>query len=229
MKATGSKARLEKSGIALLRSIVKFACHGHGACEKGAGLHVKDFFKEKFPEMAEQCVGRVELADRQDWSFECVSKVYPMLDGFNDFLIESLVLDPNVLLDSTLQRTELIQFEACMHTAPIAWLRAWAGLRAITNSNAFRLNPMEMHVVHGHLWKMGTLLMGPDSLSVLDDDYRPWPKLQPDNEQATSYYADSTKTGRTSRGGLRNCAEGGALPPGERHSRVLVAHHGRML
>jgi hypothetical protein len=42
----------------------------------------------------------VELAHRQDWSFECAAKVFPLLGALKEYLVETLVLDKNILRDS---------------------------------------------------------------------------------------------------------------------------------
>ena len=68
--ASGSRTRLEKSGIALLRSICKLVFDGHGAYVKGDGLEFRQFLEDEYPELGKTSVGRAELSKRQDWSLE---------------------------------------------------------------------------------------------------------------------------------------------------------------
>ena len=50
------------------------------------------------------------------------------------------------------------------------------------------MNPMELNDLYDHLWNMGTLLQGEDALSVLDDSYRPWPRIRFTEGPSRSYY-----------------------------------------
>ena len=47
---------------------------------------------------------------------------------------------------------------------------------------------MELNDLYDHLWNMGTLLQGKDALSVLDDSYRPWPRVRFNEGPSRHYY-----------------------------------------
>ena len=112
--ASGTHSRVEQNGEALLRSITKLAYDGHDLYSKGDGLLIRDWLKEKYPDLTVKSVGRVELSKRQDWTLEVAAKILPLLPALTDYLIETRVLDPNVLRDSTGQRIELMHFEVLL-------------------------------------------------------------------------------------------------------------------
>ena len=120
-KQSGGRSRLEKDLPAFLRSICKLCCAGHGSYAKGDGLEVKEWVTANDPEAAGVNVGRAELGSRQDWVLECSAKLLPLLPALTRYLVETLVLEPNILRDSTLQRIELMQFEAAVHASAIMW------------------------------------------------------------------------------------------------------------
>ena len=47
---------------------------------------------------------------RQDGTLEVSADILPLLPAITDYLVNTLILDPNVLRDSTLQRIELMHF-----------------------------------------------------------------------------------------------------------------------
>ena len=131
--------------------------------------------------------------------------ILPLLPAITDFLVSTLVLDPNVLRDSTLQRIELMHFignparppspvltppppphlpptpptpTAYVHVNAIMWHCGFAKLRALTNGSCVELNPLELNKLYEKLWTVGTTLQGPEPLTVLDPDFRPWPKVK---------------------------------------------------
>jgi hypothetical protein len=104
-------------------------------------------------------VGSVELSKRQDWCCECSEKVLSLIDPLRDYLVHQLVLDSNVLKDSTFQRLELRQFAAYVHTLAVMWLVVFEELRALTNSTIIKLNPMELPQLCDHLWKFADVLV----------------------------------------------------------------------
>jgi hypothetical protein len=109
--ASGTHARVEQNGEALLRSIAKLACDGHDLYSKGDGLLIRDWLKENYPDLIVKSVGRVELSKRQDWTLEVSAKMLALLPAITEYLIETGILDPNVLRDSTGRRIELMHFE----------------------------------------------------------------------------------------------------------------------
>ena len=194
-RTSGTRARLEKNGEALLRSVCKLAHDGHLCYEKGEGAEIRQWMAEKYPEHVWVSVGRVELSKRQDWCCECTEKVLPLIDPLRDYLVHQLVLDSNVLKDSTLQRLELRQFAAYVHTLAVMWLVVFEELRALTNSTIIKLNPMELPQLCDHLWKFADVLVGPNPLSVMEPNYRPWPKLRGEGLD-TKEMMLGTQTGR---------------------------------
>jgi hypothetical protein len=61
-------------------------------------------------------------------------------------------------------------------------------LRALTNDGIMNLNPMELNEIYEQLWNVGTLLRSDDALHILEDGYRPWPKVQEGTEASDIFY-----------------------------------------
>jgi hypothetical protein len=61
-------------------------------------------------------------------------------------------------------------------------------LRALTNDGIMNLNPMELNEIYEQLWNVGTLLRSDDALHILEDGYRPWPKVQEGTEASDKFY-----------------------------------------
>ena len=151
---------------------------------------MKLWLEEKYPDLVNKSVGRVELSKRQDWVLEVSAKIYPLLGPTNDYLVDSLVLGPNILRDSTLQRLECRYFEAYVHVSAIMWVVEFSELRFLTNSNKVSLNPIEVNDIYDRLWKMADKMKGPDALDILEDAYEPWPRVQPENEMLQEWYEE---------------------------------------
>jgi hypothetical protein len=95
------------------------------------------------------------------------------------YCIDMLVLDANILRDSILIRMEIIQYECYVHVNAIMWRVVYRELRALTNDGAMALNPMELNDIYEELWNVGTLLQNHgEVLSIMEDDFRPWPKVK---------------------------------------------------
>ena len=75
--AGNGRARLEKCGASLLRSITKLAHDGYDAYEKGDGKEISAFMA--MHDLPQMMVGRAEYASRQDWALEISEKLYPHL------------------------------------------------------------------------------------------------------------------------------------------------------
>ena len=105
------------------------------------------------------------------------------------YTIQTLVLDPNVLRDSILVRMEIVQFEAYLHVNAIMWRQMFRELRALTNDKSMGLNPLELNDLYEELWNVGTLLQGDGWRAILDDAYRPWPRLRQDTPIGCKFYA----------------------------------------
>jgi hypothetical protein len=47
---------------------------------------------------------------------------------------------------------------------------------------------MELNDLYDHLWNMGSILKTDEALTVLDDDYRPWPRVRYNEVPSRQYY-----------------------------------------
>ena len=219
IEQSGPMARLEKNGTSFLRSFVKLVYGGRGAYEKGEGqrhclFHFQCFIlwlnilyylfigrtgrdinlwlEDNYPELVRNSVGRVELSKRQDWSLEVSAKVFPLLGPMTEYLVDSIVLGPNILRDSTLQRMECTYFEGYVHVCAIMWTTVFCELRYLMNSKKVFLNPMEVNDLYDHLWKLAEKMQGPEALDLLEDAHQPWPRVQPSNTDLSDWYEKRT-------------------------------------
>ncbi len=64
-----------------------------------------------------------------------------------------------------------------VHVNAIMWQMVYRELRALTNDGGMNLNPLELNEVCEQMWNVGTLLRSDDVLQILDEDFRPWPKV----------------------------------------------------
>ena len=67
------------------------------------------------------------------------------------------------------------------------WKICFEELRALTKTKQLSLcglnvNPMELNDVYEHVWNLGVLLKTPGYLSILEQGYRPWPKVAPNRQ-----------------------------------------------
>jgi hypothetical protein len=207
VKAAGGNTRLEKDLPSFLRSMCKLSCWGNGAHAKGDGLEMLQWLQENHPELYSIEVGKAELGSRQDWMLKVASKMLPLLRPLTGCLTSTLVLDPNILRDLTLQRLELHYFEAGVHASAIMWDVAFSELRSLTNLKTMHMNPFQANKLHDQLWAMADLLKGPHALAVLDDNCRPWDKVRTDNAECRNWCAnrDTRKAQRLRR--LRTCRD----------------------
>ena len=186
----GGATRLEKDGPSLLRSMCKLAHDGHKAYEKGDGKEIKQWLQEHFPQYSDVKVGRAELAHRQDWVLEVSEKLLPLVMPLLKYLAGTLVLDENILRDSILMRLELLHFDAFVFVCATMWVQVYDELRSLTNSKVVSLNPMELHSLYDSLWELGTTLQGPRCMEVLQETFRPWPKIKAGNAAVDGLYAN---------------------------------------
>ena len=61
-------------------------------------------------------------------------------------------------------------------------------LRALTNDKKLALNPMDLNDLYEEVWNVGTLLMTDESLSILEEGYRPWPRVKEGTEASWDFY-----------------------------------------
>jgi hypothetical protein len=76
----------------------------------------------------------------------------------------------------------VFRFQAYVHANAMMWKVCFKELRALTNTKQLSLsglnvNPMELNDVYEHVWNVGVLLESDLCLSILEPDYRPWPKV----------------------------------------------------
>ena len=117
-------------------------------------------------------------------------QVYPLYKAIMLYCIDMLVLEPNILRDSILVRMEMIQYECYVHVNATLWRVVYRELRALTNDNTMALNPMDLNDLYNALWNVDTLLQNnADVLSILEDGFRPWPKVQDATETSRGFYA----------------------------------------
>jgi hypothetical protein len=91
---------------------------------------------------------------------------------------------------------EMIPFECYVHANAILWRVMYRELRALMNDGVLNLNPMEINDVYENVWNVGTLLQSDDALSVLEPNFRPWPKVKETSEASQAFYQvhDRSKT-----------------------------------
>jgi hypothetical protein len=68
------------------------------------------------------------------------------------------------------------------------WRVVYRELRAVTNDATLALNPMQLNDIYDHLWDVGTLLTSEDSLTILEEGFRPWPKIKHGTEESWDFY-----------------------------------------
>jgi hypothetical protein len=66
-------------------------------------------------------------------------------------------------------------------------------LRAFTNTTkisdaGFNVNPLEINDLLDHMWNVAVLLQSDEALSILEDDYRPWPKVREGEAASQRFY-----------------------------------------
>jgi hypothetical protein len=192
--ATGGRSRVEASGILFLRSLCRLTHTGHAQYAKGDGTAFADYVKRTYPNLKSRCVGRAENSKRQDWSCEASWNLFNLLGPILQYTIETLQQGENVLRDSVLTRIQDQRFEAYVHANAILWKVVFHELRALTNTTKISdaglgVNPMEINDLMDHLWNVAVLLQGDNALEVLDDEYRPWPKVRVGEAASQRFYA----------------------------------------
>jgi hypothetical protein len=188
------RTRVEASGVLLLRSLCRLTHSGAKEYAKGDGQRFADWLREKYEgRITNRCAGRAEFSKRQDWCCEASWKFNNLVEPVNLYCIETLILDPNILRDSTLTRIEQIRFQAYIHTNAILWKVCFQELRALTNTKQMNdvglgVNPMELSDIYEHVWNLGLTLQSPESLEVLQPSYRPWPKVREAEAGSIAFY-----------------------------------------
>ena len=85
-----------------------------------------------------------------------------------------------------------------MHVNAVMWRMVYRELRALTNDGTMNLNPMQLNEIYEQLWNVGTLLRSDEALHILEDGFRPWPKVQEGTEASEKFYKiHDTSSART--------------------------------
>ena len=174
--------------------------------------------RETYPHLGKVKIGRAARGQRQDGAAEMAKKILPHLDALVHYLVRCLVLPPNVLRDSTLQRLELRHFGAFVHVLAIVWTAAFEELCALTNATVVNLNPLEMHDTFDALWGFADILKGGDPLQILHAGYRPWPKVRPECPDVAAWYESNANS--IARSNLRSIFN---LPPSTNCVHVRIS------
>ncbi len=83
---------------------------------------------------------------------------------------------------------EIIHYENYVHVNAIMWRVVYRELRALTNDSTMNLNPMEINELYEAVWNVSVDLQSDEALSILDLDYRPWPKVKEGTEASIDFY-----------------------------------------
>jgi hypothetical protein len=85
----------------------------------------------------------------------------------------------------------IIHYECYVHVNAIMWRVLYRELRALTNDSTMNLNAMEINelLVYETVWNVGVDLQSDEALSILDLDYRPWPKVKDGTEASSGLYS----------------------------------------
>jgi hypothetical protein len=68
------------------------------------------------------------------------------------------------------------------------WRVVYRELRALTNDKTLSLNPMDLNDLYEEVWNVGSLLQTNESLSILDEGFRPWPRVKEVTEASWDFY-----------------------------------------
>jgi hypothetical protein len=165
----------------------KLTHKGHKQYAKGDGIAFDDYLRREWPTLQNRCVGRAEHSKRQDWICEASWKFHNLLEPIVGYTITTVLLGPNILRDSILTRLENLHYEAYVHCCALMWKCVFQELRGLTNA-ANMLNPMELNDVYDHLWNVGVHLQSDEPLSILDNDFRPWPRVRGNEARSRIFY-----------------------------------------
>lgn len=177
MKKTNSKLRLETDGKSLVFSLLKMCHRGHGEYAKSLASEVFDALQAADPLFAGESPGRAAVSKRQDGVMEQCSLLYSIRDAILAAADKQRQVESHVLSDSCLVRFTGLHNQAYIHVLAIVWLNAFEELRALTNSSAAELNPLELSKVYDKVWEYASVLQGSNALSVLDINFRAWERL----------------------------------------------------
>jgi hypothetical protein len=89
------------------------------------------------------------------------------------------------------------------------WKVCFQELRALTNTEqlsvcGLHVNPMELNDIYEHVWNLGILLQTEETLSILEPEYRAWPKLRVAEAGSVEFYKILNRTKEKDLEELRN-------------------------
>ena len=61
-------------------------------------------------------------------------------------------------------------------------------LRALTNDKKMALNPMDLNDLYEEVWNVGELLQTDDWPTIMDEGFRPWPRVKEGTEESWDFY-----------------------------------------
>ena len=67
-----------------------------------------------------------------------------------------------------------MHMEAYLHVSAAMWSTCFRELRALANGKLAKLNPVELNELYDQLWVVGSLLISPGCLDILEDAHNPW-------------------------------------------------------
>jgi hypothetical protein len=65
---------------------------------KGDGDAFDDFLEKNYPGKTNACLSRADYSNRQDWSLEAASEIFPLLEPLLDYEVKSLLCLPQHVL-----------------------------------------------------------------------------------------------------------------------------------
>jgi hypothetical protein len=71
-----------------------------------------------------------------------------------------------------------VQFEAFLHVNAVLWRVVYRELRVLTNDKKLALNPMDLNDLYEEVWNVEALLQTEESLTIMEDGVRPWPRVK---------------------------------------------------
>jgi hypothetical protein len=61
-------------------------------------------------------------------------------------------------------------------------------LRALTNDKKLALNPMDLNDLYEEAWSVGALLQTDDWSTIMEEGFRPWPRVKEGTEESWDFY-----------------------------------------
>ena len=168
------------------------------AIPKRRRARFRRLFTYDVPNIKNRCVGRAEHSKRQDWICEASWKFHNLIEPIIGYTVSTVRLGANILRDSILTRLENMHYEAYVHVCAIMWKIAFEELRGLTNKKTIQdsgvgLNPMELNDLYDHMWNLGALLQSDECFTILEDTYRPWPRVRYNEGPSHKYYTHLEK------------------------------------